>query len=181
MKVVVADDDAALLTRLSKAITGIECNGNVEVCGEAYNGAELIDIVESQSPVDLIITDIRMPVMDGLSALVYLKKKYQALKIVLLSSESVKKLRAETGEVDLEDAKKMGLLEKIAARIRSGDTDNGKINSMLEGCEKLAMDPIAVAEHFGAVGFVSKPITVAKMTQLLEELKSATSFVYIGI
>ena len=104
--------------------------------------------MERQQTIELAIVDVRMPVMDGLSALVCLKNSFPTIKVVLLSAESVKSYRAGKGMSDVDDTKKIEMLEKIATRLRIGGQAEGKINSMLEGCEKLVMDPVAVAAHF---------------------------------
>jgi len=54
------------------------------VAGEASDGAEALEFIEKQS-VDLIITDIKMPVMDGLELCKSISLKYPGQKIVILS------------------------------------------------------------------------------------------------
>ncbi|MCJ8300613.1 MAG: hypothetical protein MJK13_16995 [Pseudomonadales bacterium] len=48
MRVVIADDDPSMLTRLKKAVLELDAGRGVELCGEARNGQELINIVEQQ-------------------------------------------------------------------------------------------------------------------------------------
>ncbi len=38
---------------------------DIEICATAVNGAQALELIEHHSP-DIVITDIRMPVMDGL-------------------------------------------------------------------------------------------------------------------
>lgn len=54
------------------------------VAGEASNGLEAINLIVKQ-PVDVIITDIKMPEMDGIALIEYLNTHYPDIKIVILS------------------------------------------------------------------------------------------------
>jgi YesN/AraC family two-component response regulator len=50
----------------------------------AMNGIEGINILE-QTPIDLVITDILMPEMDGIELILKLKNKYPEIKIISIS------------------------------------------------------------------------------------------------
>ena len=54
----------------------------------AGNGAEALDILEANPDIDMIVTDINMPVMDGLTLLTNIKNKYPAVKAVIVSAYS---------------------------------------------------------------------------------------------
>ena len=83
LKVLLVDDEPYILEGL-KVMADWESHG-FTVCGEATNGADALEMVKMCNP-DLIITDIRMPVMDGLELI---KKCYEQLyttaKFVILS------------------------------------------------------------------------------------------------
>jgi DNA-binding NarL/FixJ family response regulator len=64
IKVIVVDDQA--LVRAGFRVL-IDSADDLEVLGEASNGQEALDLVDATSP-DVVLMDIRMPVMDGIEA-----------------------------------------------------------------------------------------------------------------
>lgn len=56
----------------------------IELVGEAENGAELIELAGSLQP-DVIVTDIKMPVTDGIEATKVIKEKYPSIHIIALT------------------------------------------------------------------------------------------------
>jgi two-component system chemotaxis response regulator CheY len=67
------------------AIRDVLEKGNVPITGEAENGLEAIKLFEELKP-DIVLLDITMPVMDGLTALQLLKTKYPEAKVVMCSA-----------------------------------------------------------------------------------------------
>lgn len=70
LKILIADDEAPARNRLRELLSDIE---NVRIVAEAKNGKEAIDLAESCKP-DLMLLDIRMPVMDGIEAAQHAQK-----------------------------------------------------------------------------------------------------------
>jgi DNA-binding NarL/FixJ family response regulator len=64
IRVVVADDQVLVRSGFAVLLTG---EPDIEVVGEAGNGAEAVALVASERP-DVVLMDVRMPVMDGLEA-----------------------------------------------------------------------------------------------------------------
>lgn len=64
IRVLLVDDDALVRSGLSLMLGG---SSTIEVVGEAANGREAVDLLGSCT-VDVVLMDIRMPVMDGLEA-----------------------------------------------------------------------------------------------------------------
>lgn len=57
---------------------------DIEVVGEASSGGEAVKQVEKYLP-DVVLMDVRMPGMDGLTAARYIKKKWPQVRVVLLT------------------------------------------------------------------------------------------------
>ncbi|KRE64492.1 hypothetical protein ASL11_20595 [Paenibacillus sp. Soil750] len=60
---------------------------DIQVCGQASNGLEALEIIKSGG-VDLLLSDIRMPIMDGLQLLTEIHNKHFDIPSVLLSGYS---------------------------------------------------------------------------------------------
>ena len=68
-----------------------------KVCGEFSDGAMALDYLESHSNIDLIICDVRMPIMDGLVLTQTLReKKYDEIR-ELVPETTYDYLRNELG------------------------------------------------------------------------------------
>ena len=64
VRVVVADDQALVRSGFTMLLDG---EPGIDVVGEAANGAEAVALVARERP-DVVLMDVRMPVMDGLEA-----------------------------------------------------------------------------------------------------------------
>ena len=83
IRVLIADDDT--MVRIGfKSIIDWEKNGFVLV-GEAKNGTEALEMIARTCP-DIVITDIKMPGMDGIALIETLKKNGNTARILVLSS-----------------------------------------------------------------------------------------------
>ena len=82
IKVLIADDHAVVRTGLA-AILGTE--PDIEVVGLAKNGAEAVETAIA-THADVVIMDIRMPVMDGAEATAALHEKQPGAKVLILTS-----------------------------------------------------------------------------------------------
>ena len=69
LKILIADDEAPARSRLKDILADI---GNMEICGEAKNGKEVVELVAQLAP-DIVLLDIRMPEMDGIEAAQHLQ------------------------------------------------------------------------------------------------------------
>lgn len=85
MKIVVVEDEIRIREGIVKLVNKL--NKGFEVIGEAENGKDGLELVRRLHP-DIIITDIRMPQMDGLEMLQILKRENSVSKAIVLSAYS---------------------------------------------------------------------------------------------
>jgi DNA-binding NarL/FixJ family response regulator len=81
LRVLVADDSRLIVAGIRRAL---EDEDEIEVVGEAANGAEVLPMVGRTDP-DVVLLDIRMPKMDGWMVLEQLRARYPRVKVVMLS------------------------------------------------------------------------------------------------
>jgi two-component system, response regulator YesN len=82
VKVLIVDDDSIARTNIK---TLIDWNKyGFEICSEAANGESSIEIIKELSP-DIVITDMSMPVMNGVELIDYIEKNYPNIKVIALS------------------------------------------------------------------------------------------------
>lgn len=86
IRVIIADDHPIVRDGLRKLLNLEE---DVQVIGEAADGRELLDIVKQDNP-DIILLDLRMPNLDGLSALQTLQQMGCASKVIVLTASEDK-------------------------------------------------------------------------------------------
>lgn len=82
IKVLIADDESAVHEQLRMLIPWDELGW--EVIGHAYNGEEAKQLAETYRP-NLVITDIKMPLVDGLSFMKWLGTSGLNAKVIVLS------------------------------------------------------------------------------------------------
>lgn len=81
IRIMLADDHAHAREAMKDII---ELDPSFEVVGEAVNGREAVAL-SGQCMPDLILMDIRMPVLDGLEATKAIKERYPYVKIVMVT------------------------------------------------------------------------------------------------
>jgi DNA-binding response OmpR family regulator len=105
--ILVVDDNKAVLEFLLLLLS----KHGLSVIG-ASNGRECLDIVRSR-PVDLIVLDVMMPVLDGLQVCHELKKIIPALPVILLTARDDMTTRAA--------AMDLGVSEFVAKPVNNRD------------------------------------------------------------
>ena len=88
MRILVADDHEAVRTGVCSIL---QSRGDVEICGQAANGREAVQKTGELKP-DLVLLDITMPVLDGLSAAREIRKLFPRVVILFLSIHEGKQM-----------------------------------------------------------------------------------------
>ena len=81
IKVAIADDHTLFRTGVK---TSLSSRKDIQMVCEAENGMQLLNLLRHIKP-DVILLDIQMPIMDGLSTLPEIKKLYPEVKVIMLS------------------------------------------------------------------------------------------------
>jgi DNA-binding NarL/FixJ family response regulator len=121
IRVALADDQALVRAGLRALLQA----QRIEVAFEAGDGGELLERLATQ-PVDVVLSDIRMPGIDGIAALQALRERGDATPVLLLTTFDDSDLLLRAAEAGaqgflLKDAAPEDLREAIA-RVAGGDT-----------------------------------------------------------
>ncbi|BDI18884.1 DNA-binding response regulator [Nostoc cf. commune SO-36] len=76
-------DDQGLIRQGLRAL--LELESDLEIVGEAENGEQAINLVAEFQP-DVVLLDIRMPIMDGVAATREIQKRFAKTKILVLTT-----------------------------------------------------------------------------------------------
>lgn len=82
IKIMLVDDQELIIQGLSMILSNED---DIEVVATASNGMEAINLCES-TPIDIVLMDIRMPIMDGVEATLKIKEKHEGIKIIVLTT-----------------------------------------------------------------------------------------------
>ncbi len=78
----IVDDDSSIRWVLERALTGAGLR-----CVTFENGNEVLSALASQTP-DVLLSDIRMPGMDGLALLKQIKQRHPMLPVIIMTAHS---------------------------------------------------------------------------------------------
>lgn len=128
IRVLIADDHK-LFREGIKSLLKEENGITVEV--EVSNGAEILQKLESQT-IDIVLMDIDMPQMNGITATHIIKEKFPDIKILVLSSYSELKfildvMRAGASGYLVKDAENMDLVTAIRTLVQGNTYFSHKI------------------------------------------------------
>jgi DNA-binding NarL/FixJ family response regulator len=130
LKIVIADDHRLMLSALK---TTLAMDGGFEIVGEANDGSEVLPIVGRTQP-DVVLLDLKMPRMDGITCVEHLRKRFPDVRTIVLSAiEDPELVRA---------ALRHGASAFIVKRIDPND---------LGAAVRQAMDGV-VYQPFGPIG-----------------------------
>ncbi len=98
-RVLVVDDEPALLLSIK---SGFEGNGQIELL-TAENGRDALDILD-RVRLDLVVTDLRMPVMDGIQLLAVMSESFPEVPHIVMTAFGtpfLDKLLQQSGVLDI--------------------------------------------------------------------------------
>ncbi|CAL8968238.1 response regulator [Rhodoplanes serenus] len=98
-RILIAEDEETLRTLI---VRGLSQDGHTVVA--AADGAEALDVlVQQQGRFDLLLTDIRMPLMDGIALALAVARDYPDVIILLMTAYADQRERAHGLEALIHD------------------------------------------------------------------------------
>jgi two-component system, NarL family, response regulator LiaR len=82
IRLIICDDQEVVCQGLKAILSTSE---NLEVTGIANNGVEALELLETHA-VDVVLMDLKMPIMNGIHATKAIKEKYPQIKILVLTT-----------------------------------------------------------------------------------------------
>jgi CheY-like chemotaxis protein/predicted regulator of Ras-like GTPase activity (Roadblock/LC7/MglB family) len=102
-KVLIVDDEKSLLLSIR---AGFEAYKDRFQLFTAEDGKKAVEILESNS-IDLVVTDIRMPEMDGFELLVYMNTRFSSIPVLVMSAYGTREIQGKFESVGI-----IGFLDK---------------------------------------------------------------------
>ncbi|QOG04501.1 response regulator transcription factor [Flavobacterium sp. MDT1-60] len=134
IRVVLADDHVFVRDGIKSLL---ENEANIEVVGEAIDGADALEVVADSKP-DLLIVDIRMPNLTGIEVVEKLRSDNNEVKIIMLSMHEseeyvLKSIKAGADGYLLKGSSKEEFLKALHTVAAGGKYFSGDISSILIG------------------------------------------------
>jgi two-component system cell cycle response regulator CpdR len=124
-RILLVDDEDAVRSFLKR---GLELDGHDVTT--AFDGADALDrLTEHSGAFDLVLTDIRMPMMDGIALALAAKRDYPDLTIMLMTGYAEQRERAKNLEAIVTDVltKPFSLAEMRAGVRRALDSRHSNV------------------------------------------------------
>ena len=116
MRLLIADDDP-LVGQSLKLLLGREAD--LKVIGVAANGEEAIELCRSEQP-DIVLMDIRMPVMDGIASTKAIKTLWPQIQVLMLTTfRDESNIRLALGAGAAGYLLKSASIDNMAAQLRA--------------------------------------------------------------
>jgi DNA-binding NarL/FixJ family response regulator len=170
IRIVIAEDQA--LVRRGAAML-LAMQPDMEVVGQARNGAEAVELARSLRP-DVILMDLHMPVKGGVAATREITRDLPSCQVLVLTTlnddESVfEAVRAGAQAYLLKDADEEELLETIRALRRGESRLTPQIaRKVMDQFRRLASAP--PAGHAPAEASTNRPLATEKLTDKEEKV-----------
>ncbi|WP_264538353.1 response regulator transcription factor [Flavobacterium sp. N1736] len=132
IRVVLADDHVFVRDGIKSLL---ENEANIEVAGEAVDGADALEVIAATKP-DLLIADIRMPNLTGIELVEKLRSENNNIKIIMLSMHEseeyvLKSIKAGADGYLLKGSSKEEFLKALHTVAAGGKYFSGDISSIL--------------------------------------------------
>ena len=141
-KVLCADDELIEREALSTLVDWASINASLTGC--AKNGLEALSLLEKERP-DIVVTDIKMPKMDGLELISECRKRYPELVFVILSGYGEFEFTSKAMELGIrhyilkpvDSEKVLSSVSKAIEDVKKNRESKGRLNLLLPAAKSL--------------------------------------------
>jgi two-component system chemotaxis response regulator CheB len=148
------DDSAVIRGALARIL---DSDPEIEIVAKVANGREAVDAVRA-AKADVVVLDIEMPVMDGMTALPLLLRADSGVRVIMAST-----LTTRGADIALR-ALRLGAADYIPKPSSIGTvSDEGFKRELLEKVKGLARQRRRVAQPKAAVSLRPAPLTTARL------------------
>ena len=88
-EVLIVDDEETLLLSIDD---GLNIYKKYFTLLTATNGLDAVKLLKSNASIDLVITDLRMPRMDGFELLTYIQRNFSHIPVILMTAYGTPKI-----------------------------------------------------------------------------------------
>lgn len=170
LRVLVVDDEAPARTRLRDLLGDVADRQPNAIVGMAANGVEALRLLEDAAAVDVVLADIRMPVMDGVELARHLARLPAPPALVFVTAYDQYAVQAfELAAVDY-------LLKPVRAQRLADALERVRVRRVSPAAEALAALAVGERGHFSVAerGRILL-VPVAQVLYLRAELKYVTA------
>jgi NarL family two-component system response regulator LiaR len=129
IRVMIVDDHAMVRTGLA---TSLEVSDDLDLVGQATNGQEAVELCEQFQP-DVILMDLVMPEMDGVTATRIIRERWPQVQVIALTSFQEKEL--------VQDALQAGAISYLLKNVSMDDLTEA-VRAAHAGRSTLAQEAI---------------------------------------
>jgi len=166
-KILIVDDEIDALELMQELF---ESKGYVPIT--ATNGLEALNLIRNQEP-DLVLTDIRMPEMNGMQLLEVLNKEYPNIPVIMVTAHGTIETAVEAMKLGAKDYILKPLrLDEILAKIERIT----QLNSLIKENEYLLSK---LQQTYDFTNMIGKTDKIQELFRLVEEVAATNTTVLI--
>ncbi len=143
MRILIAEDHRILLNALALLLSSIE---GVEVVSKHTNGKQILAALELHDNIDLVVSDVQMPIMGGIELTLRMRERFPQVRICLLTvadqPEAVKEaIRAGADGYVLKSAEQVELEAAIYTIVKGNKFYSPEVLLLLANDKGLEFAP----------------------------------------
>ena len=140
-EVLIVDDEEPLLLSIAEGLSIYKKYFNLLT---ATNGMDAVKLLKSSPVIDLVITDLSMPKMDGFELLAYVNRNYPKIKVIMMTAFGTPKIE--------EIVQNMGLLRYLEKPLDINVIANNIFDALAIKAELLGNEDVKMEETKEAAG-----------------------------